>query len=322
MIAAVGTTGSYMSLINSGYRAASKAERDLNDSQNALSSGTRVNPRSNTASYVQASKIRSDIVGWDVARQKNQQFNTNIDLVRDQNEYALDQMREMRNLLLKAADTGLGTTERQAYADQFNDMQTRLYDMFDYANSSGASKLLGVDNYERVRGTRYNSPTDISSQQWKAIDGAMIENFEDPTSPAGAAAKMAELDNVLNNWPTWYPNSYVGISDGTRSVTIAEERAEKMVDVLGVAHAKMVDLDMEADPNVWRRRNWTGSGRYRPCRLPMTAIADPCGWWPMSRVQPEGWSIFTRNILSRRIFGRKTSFHWIPDQVRDATRFS
>lgn len=261
--------GPYGAAMSRAVTARSYAQQSVQRSVNDISSDTAIDFRRNAVTAGISNKMRSNLVGWEHARQSNEKNINKLEVGLAVNEMVSGYHHELRELALAASEESLTQEDRDDYVDTWNALvragrnavsgtltNDATQDQFEVSLFGGAvTYSVGIDYVLTLQhGPDGQHETFVGS-------GGAVGDFK---TAGMSAADFATLVDTTDTWAERLNFGHVQISgdfvDNAEGVyysfqgalspqrfEIAQQHVEKMADVIEGAIEKLNALDYEVE---------------------------------------------------------------------------
>ena len=225
----------------------SATNRDLQDTQNAISTGKKVaSAKDNGAIWTIANKMTSDVKAYGRVRESNERAAAILDTGIAAAESIMELLNEMKGKALAATQPGLSGGSQAALAGDFAQLRDQITNVvanasFDGANMvSGATPANAVSLGDAAGGNNITVNGANLALGGTVVTVALANVLTDATTSAAALiAVNASITNLGTQMATW--------GAGAKRLEVHREFVSKLSDALNTGIGVITDADLSKE---------------------------------------------------------------------------
>ncbi len=225
----------------------SATNRDLQDTQNAISTGKKVaSAKDNGAIWTIANKMTSDVKAYGRVRESNERAAAILDTGIAAAESIMELLNEMKGKALAATQPGLSTGSQAALASDFAQLRDQITNVvanasFDGANMVSATPANAVSLGDAAGGNNITvTGANLSLTGSTVITVSTGSVLTDATTSAAAlTAVNTSITNLGTQMATW--------GAGAKRLEVHREFVSKLSDALNTGIGVITDADLSKE---------------------------------------------------------------------------
>lgn len=225
----------------SGLRNVNQTNKNLNETQNRISTGKKVNDVKDNAAILNiAQQLYSDISGLGAAKQSLDGAISKTDVAMAGAEGVQNLLIELREKAVAAKDPSLDQSSRDALNQEFSALKEQITTIVDNSSFNGTNALKG-DDITAIQNSDGSSTSTVSGKDLSLGGGTVsLGAGDDLSSAANADAALAAIDSSISNVGA----SLADLGASSKNFEQQKDFVSKLSDTIEVGISNLVDADM------------------------------------------------------------------------------
>src|SRR5215469_4696917 len=223
-----------------------KTQGTLAQTENAVSTGLTVaTAKDNGAIFAIAQNMRGDVAGYKAVTQSLENCSSTVDVALSAGQSISDLLIQMKQQVLAAADTSLGTTSRQALNANFQALLQQITTVVQNAKFNGANLINGSTNQIEALASSDGQHRITVQSQNMSLSGPIvtISAAASISTQAQASAMIDTLQQSLNN----VDSALASLGSGSAKFSIQASFVQNLSDTLTTGIGNLVDANMATE---------------------------------------------------------------------------
>jgi len=223
-----------------------KTQGTLAQTENAVSTGLTVaTAKDNGAIFAIAQNMRGDVAGYKAVTQSLENCSSTVDVALSAGQSISDLLIQMKQQVLAAADTSLGTTSRMALNSNFQALLQQITTVVQNAKFNGANLINGSTNQIEALASSDGQHRITVQAQNMTLSGPIItiSAAASISTQAGASAMIDTLQQSLNN----VDSALASLGSGSAKFSIQASFVQNLSDTLTTGIGNLVDANMATE---------------------------------------------------------------------------
>ncbi|HKD20674.1 MAG TPA: flagellin [Rhizomicrobium sp.] len=223
-----------------------KTQGTLAQTENAVSTGLTVaTAKDNGAIFAIAQNMRGDVAGYKAVTQSLENCSSTVDVALSAGQSISDLLIQMKQQVLAAADTSLGTTSRQALNANFQALLQQITTVVQNAKFNGANLINGSTNQIEALASSDGQHRITVQAQNMTLSGPIvtISAAASISTQAQASAMIDTLQQSLNN----VDSALASLGSGSAKFSIQASFVQNLSDTLTTGIGNLVDANMATE---------------------------------------------------------------------------
>jgi flagellin len=223
-----------------------KTQGTLAQTENAVSTGLTVaTAKDNGAIFAIAQNMRGDVAGYKAVTQSLENCSSTVDVALSAGQSISDLLIQMKQQVLAAADTSLGTTSRQALNSNFQALLQQITTVVQNAKFNGANLIDGSTNQIEALASSDGQHRITVQSQNMSLSGPIvtISAAASISTQTQASAMINTLQQSLNN----VDSALASLGSGSAKFSIQASFVMNLSDTLTTGIGNLVDANMATE---------------------------------------------------------------------------
>jgi flagellin len=218
----------------------------LAQTEDAVSTGLTVaTAKDNGAIFAIAQNMRGDVAGYQAVTQSLENCSSTVDVALSAGQSISDLLIQMKEQVLAAADTSLGTTSRQALNANFQALLQQITTVVENAKFNGCNLINGSTNQIEALASSDGTHRITVQAQNMSLSGPIvtISAAASISTQPQASAMINTLQQSLNN----VDSALASLGSGSAKFSIQSTFVENLSDTLTTGIGNLVDANMATE---------------------------------------------------------------------------